>query len=103
MCDDAAYFERIVRDLAPDAIADWSVIDRYKGPAYGVATDAMWADIRLAARLEGLLVDPCYSGKAMHAMLEEARAGRLEGRTLFWHTGGAFALFDEVGEAQCSG
>lgn len=103
VCDDAAYFEAIVRSLAPDAVADWSVDDRYKGPAYGVATDAMWDDIRLAARTEGLLVDPCYTGKALHAVLEEARAGRLPGRTLFWHTGGAFALFDQEGEARCSG
>lgn len=102
VCDDAAYFEAIVRRLAPDAVADWRVIDTYKGPAYGVATPAMWDDIRLAARDEGLLVDPCYSGKALHAVLEEARAGRLTGRTLFWHTGGAFALFDHEGERQCS-
>lgn len=103
VCDDEAYFTARVRAIAAEAdrslLADWRVDDRYKGPAYGVATDAIWEDIRLAARLEGLLVDPCYTGKAFHALCSEARAGRLGGKVLFWHTGGAFALFgrgDEV-------
>ena len=102
VCDDSAYFEERVRSIAAEAdrslLADWHVDDRYKGPAYGVATEPIWEDIRLAARLEGLLVDPCYTGKAFHALCEEARAGRLSGRVLFWHTGGAFALFGRGAE-----
>lgn len=106
VCDDAPTFEARVRAIAGDTPLQarrWWVDDRYKGPAYGVATPAIWASIRLAARLEGLLTDPCYTGKALHAVLEECRKGAYLGRTLFWHTGGAFALFDEAGEAECSG
>jgi D-cysteine desulfhydrase len=102
VCDDQATFDARVRDIAAEAgrdlLADWHVDDRFKGPAYGVATPAIWADIRLAARSEGLLVDPCYSGKAMHALCALARAGELGGRVLFWHTGGAFALFGRGAE-----
>ena len=106
VCDDAAYFEARVRDIVGDTplrARRWWVDDRYKGPAYGVATPEIWASIRRMARLEGLLLDPCYTGKALHGVLEECRRGAYPGRTLFWHTGGAFALFDEPGEAECSG
>ncbi|MEZ4317260.1 MAG: D-cysteine desulfhydrase family protein [Myxococcota bacterium] len=103
VCDDQATFEARVREIAREAgrptPADWGVDDRYKGPAYAVATPAIWSDIRAVARAEGLLLDPCYTGKAMHALCEEARAGRLAGRVLFWHTGGAFALFGRGAEA----
>lgn len=102
VCDDTETFERRVRDIAAETDAalpaDWHVDDRYRGPAYGVATPEIWDDIRFAARTEGLLLDPCYSGKAFHALCAEARAGRLSGRVLFWHTGGAFALFGRGAE-----
>ena len=39
-----------------------------------------------------------YTGKAMWALVEEVRAGRLGGRVLFWHTGGAFGLFGRGAE-----
>ncbi|MCA9566414.1 MAG: D-cysteine desulfhydrase family protein [Myxococcales bacterium] len=104
VCDDSAYFTAKVRSIAAAAgrptPADWHVDDRYKGPAYSVATPAIWDDIRLVCRLEGLLLDPCYTGKAMHALCEEARAGRLSGRVLFWHTGGAFGLFGRGAEVR---
>ena len=103
VCDDRDTFERRVEAIAHEADrplrADWLVDDRFRGPAYGVATPAIWSDIRLAARLEGLLLDPCYTGKAFHALCEHARAGQLSGRVLFWHTGGAFALFGRGAEA----
>ena len=49
----------------------------------------------LAARLEGLILDPVYSGKAMAGLIAAAREGRLptEGRVTFVHTGGMPALF----------
>jgi D-cysteine desulfhydrase len=97
VCDDQVTFEARVREIAEESErslpADWWVDERYRGPAYGVATPAIWDDIQLCATAEGLFVDPCYTGKALHALCEEARAGRISGRVLFWHTGGAFALF----------
>ena len=49
----------------------------------------------LAARHEGLLVDPVYSGKALAALVADRRSGRLapDRPTVFLHTGGAPALF----------
>ena len=49
----------------------------------------------MLARSEGILLDPIYSAKAMAALIDDARQGRLEpGRpVVFIHTGGTPALF----------
>jgi D-cysteine desulfhydrase len=64
------------------------------GPGYGQHTDAAKEAIRLAASLEGLILDPVYTGKAMAGLISAAREGRLDpnGRTVFLHTGGLPAL-----------
>lgn len=58
------------------------------GDGYNVPSPAGSEAIRLAARTEGLLFDPVYSGKAFAGLLELARNGTVSGRVLFWHTGG---------------
>jgi 1-aminocyclopropane-1-carboxylate deaminase/D-cysteine desulfhydrase-like pyridoxal-dependent ACC family enzyme len=73
-----------------------AVIDHGRfGPGYGKPTVECLEAIRLAARLEGLLLDPVYTGKAMAGLLGWAREGRFTGSetVVFWHTGGAPALF----------
>ena len=68
---------------------------RWAGPGYGVVTPAEREAIALLARLEGLLLDPVYTGRAMAALIAMARQGELTAgqRVLFWHTGGAPALY----------
>lgn len=111
VCDDAAYFQARVRAIATQARAlgarslpeaGWEVVEGYQGPGYGLATPEIWGTIARVARLEGLLLDPVYSGKAMHALCCEARAGRWTGRVVFWHTGGAFGLFGRGAELPAS-
>jgi 1-aminocyclopropane-1-carboxylate deaminase/D-cysteine desulfhydrase-like pyridoxal-dependent ACC family enzyme len=72
------------------------VIDHdHVGPGYG-ALDGVTVDaLRLAARTEGLLLDPVYTAKAMAALVTWAREGRLtaDANVCFWHTGGQPALF----------
>lgn len=65
------------------------------GAAYGAHTDACREAIRLAARLEGLILDPVYTGKAMAGLIAARRAGRIGAatRVVFVHTGGLPALF----------
>ncbi|NPA26038.1 MAG: D-cysteine desulfhydrase family protein [Chloroflexi bacterium] len=70
------------------------VDDTYAQPGYGVLTAAEREAITLAARLEGLLVDPVYTGRALAGLVDRARRGHLFGRrVVFWHTGGTPALF----------
>jgi len=67
----------------------------HAGPAYGVAHEATFEAIRLAGRLEALVLDPVYSGKGLAgliALIGEKRWGRGED-VIFIHTGGAPALF----------
>lgn len=79
-------------DFSPD---DFESYAEFAGPAYGVLTDASREAIHLAARQEGLLLDPCYTGKAMAGLIAHIRAGRWDARhtLVFVHTGGTPALF----------
>ena len=51
--------------------------------------------VRLTARIEGVLLDPVYSGKAMAALIHGIRAGEFTASqsVLFIHTGGLPAVF----------
>lgn len=89
---------RAVQDLLGlDARVDLEhvdVSDGHLGPGYGRPTPESEEAIRLAARHEGLVMDPVYTGKALAGMLSFARAGEFEGRpAVFMHTGGTPALF----------
>jgi D-cysteine desulfhydrase family pyridoxal phosphate-dependent enzyme len=68
--------------------------DRY-GEGYGAPTDAAWEALALAARLEGLVLDPVNTAKAMAGLVAGVREGRLarDAPIVFLHTGGMPALF----------
>ena len=68
--------------------------DRF-GKGYGAPTDDGRVALDLAARLEGLILDPVYSGKAMAGLIAARREGRIDRDTkvVFLHTGGMPALF----------
>lgn len=70
----------------------------YVGSGYGVPTDAMNEAVLLLARIEGLLLDPVYSGKAMAGMIDLIRKGDFgtASNIVFLHTGGSAALFAYV-------
>ena len=73
--------------------ADIHLIDDFLAPGYGRLNDSAIRAIGMAARLEGLILDPVYTGKAMAGLIR--RAGEIGGgrSLLFIHTGGAPALF----------
>lgn len=61
------------------------------GEGYGIPSAKGLEAISLLAHLEGILLDPVYTGKAMAALLADSHLKHH--RILFWHTGGAMALF----------
>lgn len=69
----------------------------YYLPGYEQPNEQASQAIRLLARTEGLFVDPVYTGKAFAGLLDYVRTGKVpQGSTVvFWHTGGATALFAE--------
>jgi D-cysteine desulfhydrase family pyridoxal phosphate-dependent enzyme len=77
---------------SPDEIPMW---DDWLGAGYGVPTPEGLEVIRMAAELEGYLLDPVYTGKALAGTRGLAQRGELrrEETVVFWHTGGAPALF----------
>ncbi len=74
---------------------DIHVVYGYKGEGYGVVGKLEREAIGVMARLEGIILDPVYAGRAFGALLDLIRNGkyRRDETILFWHTGGAPALF----------
>lgn len=71
------------------ALADWV------GPGYSLPTEEMIEAVRMLARLEGVLLDPVYTGKAMAGLIALVRRGAFKKgqNVLFLHTGGSPALY----------
>ncbi len=107
--------ERLVYDLVTRTAAHVGVaaaipreavlcFDDYVGPGYSLPTPAMAEAVRMLARLEGILMDPVYTGKAMAGLIDLVRRGYFEKdeNILFVHTGGSPALYvymDDILEA----
>jgi L-cysteate sulfo-lyase len=71
----------------------------YVGDGYGIPTAGMAEAVRMLAGLEGILLDPVYSGKAMAGLIDLIRKGMISSqeRVVFLHTGGAVGLFGYTG------
>ena len=69
--------------------------DEYVGPGYSLATPGMAEAVQMLARLEGILMDPVYTGKTMAGMIDLVRKGYFgkDEKVLFIHTGGSPALY----------
>lgn len=108
VCDNSAYFARKV-----DAdLQDWkekypsdidinalktNTCDSYIGPGYGQADPEVFEFIKQLAALEGILLDPVYTGKAFFGLTEDIVQGKYakaeDSDIVFVHTGGLFGLF----------
>jgi L-cysteate sulfo-lyase len=78
--------------VAPDEVVAY---DGYLGAGYAVMGEPEREAITLVARTEGILLDPVYTGRAMAGMIDLIRRGEFgkDETIVFWHTGGAAALF----------
>jgi D-cysteine desulfhydrase len=75
--------------------AAFSVEDGYVGPGYSLPTPEMTEAIQTFARLEGILLDPVYTGKTAAGLIGLVQQGRFapDSNVLFIHTGGSPALY----------
>jgi L-cysteate sulfo-lyase len=66
----------------------------YVGPGYGVPAESTLEAIDVFARLEGILLDPVYSGKGAAGLIDLVRKKYFKRgqKIVFIHTGGAIAL-----------
>ncbi|MFD6291456.1 pyridoxal-phosphate dependent enzyme [Streptomyces sp. NPDC060205] len=81
---------------APDVRADDLRIDRgHIGAGYASLGRSVEEAMTLSARLEGVVLDPTYTGRAMAGLIAAARRGEIApgDRTVFIHTGGLPGLF----------
>lgn len=113
VCDDEKYFlDKVAADTAdwrqrypgvPEADSQTRVIDGYVGQGYGVASPQVFALIAELAAMEGVVLDPVYTGKAFAGMLAEIACGRFQGcrDIVFIHTGGIFGLFPQRAGLPC--
>jgi D-cysteine desulfhydrase len=105
ICDDAAHFEKKSRDdlrswrkkfKRPENIDEWPihVIDGYVGRGYGKSDKQVYDTIKQLAALEGIILDPVYTGKAFQGLINEIQQGKFQSakNILFIHTGGIFGL-----------
>jgi D-cysteine desulfhydrase len=114
VCDDEAYFrqkiggiceraiERFNLDIPFDRKTDIHIIDGYVGRGYGLSRPEELGLIRDVARTEGIFLDPTYTGKAFHGMVNELEkdSKALGERIVFVHTGGLFGLFPKANEIE---
>ena len=105
VCDDSDWFDRRVARDWQASLARWPQLPRIEllpktrdhsvGPGYGLADAPVYELIAELARLEGVVLDPVYTGKAFHGLLADLREGyyRDVDDIIFVHTGGVFGLF----------
>ncbi|MDF2673507.1 MAG: D-cysteine desulfhydrase [Clostridiales bacterium] len=108
VCDNEEYFVNKIYEIINESKkyytedisisrSDISIIDGYVGAGYAKSQPEELELISFIAKLEGLILDPVYSGKAMYGLIQEIKKGRFNGykNILFIHTGGIFGLFPQ--------
>lgn len=106
VCDDRDYFQKVIGNIMNDfqdryleepivTAADIEILDGYVGSGYALSQPQELEAIRDLARLEGVVLDPVYTGKAYYAMISELEKNPqcFGPRIIFLHTGGLFGLF----------
>ena len=106
VCDDRDYFKKVISTILNDfqhryleqsvaTAADIEILDGYVGRGYALSQPQELQAIRDLARLEGVVLDPVYTGKAYYAMISELEKNPecFGPRIIFVHTGGLFGLF----------
>ena len=80
-------------DLIQDS--DLLISDSVFAPGYGKLNDATFKALRMAATLEGIILDPVYTAKAMAGLIALVDSGVIkpQQKILYMHTGGLPAVF----------
>ena len=67
----------------------------YMGQGYGISTAGALKTIKEVAQTEGIILDPVYTAKAFHGLVDEIKKGvyKKGSNILFIHTGGIYGIF----------
>ena len=105
---DAFYFKTKIQEILYESMKypdvnmtvskdEINIIDGYVGRGYALSRPEELKFIHDLAKLEGIILDPVYTGKAMYGLTEEIKKGTFKDykNILFIHTGGLFGLFPQ--------
>ncbi|MCB2297558.1 D-cysteine desulfhydrase family protein [Clostridium tagluense] len=108
VCDDAQHFKNEIYKILQESMKyidvnlhiskdEIHIMDGYVGRGYALSRPEELSFVHDFAKLEGIILDPVYTGKAMYGLVEEIKKGSFENceNILFIHTGGAFGLFPQ--------
>ncbi|MBZ9633581.1 D-cysteine desulfhydrase family protein [Clostridium sp. FP1] len=108
VCDDAQHFKNEIYKILQESMKyidvnlhiskdEIHIIDGYVGRGYALSRPEELNFVHDFAKLEGIILDPVYTGKAMYGLVEEIKKGSFKNceNILFIHTGGAFGLFPQ--------
>ncbi len=112
VCDDKDYFLDVVggictrflkdfpHDFCVDRALDINIVDGYVGRGYALSQPEELRAIYDLAKMEGVILDPVYTGKAFYGMIKEIEKKKdvFGSRIVFVHTGGLFGLFPVADE-----
>jgi len=106
VCDDKNFFTNKIFELIKEIQiqqhlnvkiqkSDINIIDGYVGKGYALSSQAEIDMIKKVAAVEGIVLDPVYTGKAMLGLVDKIKTGVFKHgeNILFIHTGGVFGLF----------
>lgn len=106
VCDDTPTFVKRIDGYLNDTFkilekkVDYStdeikIIDGYVGNGYGLSRNEEIDFIKNFAMMEGVILDPVYTGKAMYGFYNEFKKGTFKDKKkiLFIHTGGLYGIF----------
>ncbi|WP_432662423.1 D-cysteine desulfhydrase family protein [Wukongibacter baidiensis] len=106
VCDDAEHFKKQIQKVINESLSyidepfeftkdEINIIDGYVGRGYALSRPEEIEFIHELAKLEGVILDPVYTGKAMYGLVNEIKKGNLKEHKniLFIHTGGLYGLF----------
>lgn len=108
VCDDEEYFKDAINNILYESFNytkesinfskdEINIIDGYVGRGYALSRPEEITFIHELAKMEGVILDPVYTGKAMYGLVEEIKKGKFKNynNILFIHTGGLFGLFPQ--------
>jgi len=113
VCDNEEYFQNAIYNIIHESYEyidekielekkDIKVIDGYVGLGYALSRPEELDFLYHVAKLEGLILDPVYTGKAMFGLADCIKRGKFKQHknVLFLHTGGLYGLFPTKGKFQ---
>jgi D-cysteine desulfhydrase len=108
VCDNEEYFKNRINDILKESLNymnynieftkdEIKIIDGYVGKGYAQSRPEELKFVYELSKLEGVILDPVYTGKAMYGLTDEIRKGSFKDykNVLFIHTGGLFGLFPQ--------